>query len=48
MFIWHSKVVYLDMTTRRMARMNLIYPVPTEEPAIAGTGCMITATYTIA
>jgi hypothetical protein len=23
---------------RRMARMNLIYPAPTEEPAIAGIG----------
>jgi hypothetical protein len=27
--------------------MNLIYPVPTEEPAIAGKGCMVTATYVI-
>lgn len=31
-----------------MARRNLIYPVPTREPAIAGTGRWITATYVIA
>jgi hypothetical protein len=30
-----------------MVRTNLIYPVPTEEPAIAGIGCRITATYLI-
>jgi hypothetical protein len=27
--------------------MNLIYPVPTEEPRYAGIGCRITTTYTI-
>ena len=47
MFPWHSKVAYSEVTTRRMARINLIYPVPTEEPAIAGRGCMVTATYVI-
>jgi hypothetical protein len=30
-----------------MVRTNLIYPVPTKEPAVAGIGCMITATYVI-
>ena len=47
MFPWHSKVAYSEVTIRRMARINLIYPVPTEEPAIAGRGCMVTATYVI-
>jgi hypothetical protein len=31
----------------RMTWINLMYPMSTEEPAIAGTGCLITATYTI-
>jgi hypothetical protein len=47
MFTWHSKVVQAAMATRRMTRTDLIYPVSTEEPAIAGIGCMVTATYVI-
>ena len=34
--------------TQRMAWVNLIYPMPAEEPAVAGTGCWITTTYVIA
>jgi hypothetical protein len=31
----------------RLVRTNLTYPVPTEEPAVAGIGCSITATYVV-
>jgi hypothetical protein len=47
MFSWHSEVVCRKMTAKRMARMDLIYPVSTEEPTVVGIGCRVTATYVI-
>jgi hypothetical protein len=32
---------------RRVARVNLIYPAPTGEPAIAGMGCKGTTAYVL-
>jgi hypothetical protein len=37
----------LPVAVKRMARTDLMYPVPTEEPRYAGIGCRITTTYTI-
>jgi hypothetical protein len=43
----HSEAALCTVAAKRMVRMNLVYPVPTEEPAVAGTGCRITATYVV-
>jgi hypothetical protein len=34
----HSEAAHVDLAAIRKVRINLIYPVPTEEPAIAGIG----------
>ncbi len=36
-----------DLAAQRMVQVNLMYPVPTQEPAVAGIGCRITTTYVI-
>jgi hypothetical protein len=36
------------LSAKRMVRTHLIYPVPTEEPAVAGIGWTITTTYMVA
>jgi hypothetical protein len=43
-----AEVVKSIGATQRMAWVNLIYPMPAEEPAVAGIGCWITTTYVIA
>jgi hypothetical protein len=43
-----AEVVKSIGTTQRTTWVNLTYPMPAEEPAVAGTGCWITTTYVIA
>jgi hypothetical protein len=47
MVISYTRAALSILAAPRMTWINLIDPMSTEEPAIAGTGCLITATYTI-
>jgi hypothetical protein len=47
MVISYTMAALSILAAPRMTWINLIYPMFTEEPAIAGTGRLITATYTI-
>jgi hypothetical protein len=47
MVISYTMAAVSILAAARMTWTNLIYPMSTEEPAIAGTGCRRTATYTI-
>jgi hypothetical protein len=43
----HSEAALCTGAAKRLVRMHLIYPVSTEEPAVAGIGGRITATYVV-
>jgi len=38
--IAYSDAAWTEVAAIRMVRIHLIYPVPTEEPAVAGMGCV--------
>jgi hypothetical protein len=48
MFASPSETASFLVAVKRMTWWNLIDPTSIQEPAIAGIGCRITATYTIA
>ena len=45
--ISHTEIADRRVAITRMTWMHLIYPMSTEEPAIAGRGPQITTTYVI-
>jgi hypothetical protein len=38
--VFHADAAFCSLAAQRSVRTNLIYPVLTEEPAIAGIGCL--------
>ena len=45
--VFHAEATQRLLVAQRMTWMNLMYPMSTEEPAIAGRGYVQTTTYMI-